>query len=171
MAFAIDSLAPVRFGTPEVQFGMLPGGVTMQAQSLRPVTLGRPSLHAVLHVGPASSLAPARFGLPRLAVGLGVQSLRTVGLGVPTLVTVAHVDSLQPVSFGGPALKIGFGVAALQAGRLGTPRLQLAGLSFTPESLQPVSCGSPALGGMAMRARTLCPVRFGRPTLDRGAAC
>lgn len=166
-----ESLAPVRFGTPEVQFGMLPGGMTMQAQSLRPVALGRPSLQAVLHVGPAPSLTPARFGQAWLAERLGVQSLHPVSFGTPALTMAAQVGSLHPVRWGGPTLQMGFHGGGLRAGRCGTPRLQLAGLSFTPESLQPVNCGSPALGGMAMRVRTLCPAYFGRPTLDRGAAC
>lgn len=166
-----ESLVPAHFGVPEARFGMLPGNMSLQAHSMRPVSFGRPSLQAALQVAALPSLVPAQLGQPRLSIGLRVQSLQPVGFGALALTVVAQADALHPARFGGPLLQFGFGAVGLRAERLGTPRLQLSGLSFTPESLQPVSLGTPALGGMTMRARTLCPVSFGRPALDRGTAC
>lgn len=166
-----QSLRPVLFGLPELRLGVEPVAVMAPAQSMFPVHFGVPSRYSRLQLGPVPGLQPTHFGAVVMALTLRAQSLQPVRMGQHGLDTGARSTPLQPVRFGTPMLSVRCYAASLRTGRFGSVRVLMGEFSSPASSLLPVSFGVASLGGVGLRARTMCPVSFGRPVLDRGSSC
>lgn len=166
-----ESLAPARFGAHMALLGMPPSGVAFQAQSLKAGVLGIPAFSSTLQAGPVQSLQSLRFGALAARVALAAASLRTAQFGIPSSAVKAHAAPLRPSRFGAARAVHRLTATPSQSTRFGVPTLHLVGTTMPVSALMPVHFGVPCLGGMSLRARPLCAVRFGRPVLGRGASC
>ena len=170
-AFAPKSLPAPRFGTPMVLAGLQPSDTTLPAKSLTAGKFGVASFASTLQTGPVQSLQSTRFGALAMRVALAASSLSPAQFGTPSVAIHACASPLRPVRFGTAGTRHSLAAASLCSTRFGAPALHLDSLALAAQSLRPVQFGAPSIGSMAMCARTMRPVRFGQPALDRGAIC
>lgn len=172
LTLPVGGMHPAQFGEMRMIPGLPPSGITRPVRSsLRPQHFGTPTLCAVLTTGAAASLRPAGFGLPTLCTVHSADSLRPAQWGIPGLALGSRAATLRPVMCGKPRLSQALRTSSLRTTHLGVATLQLGALHLQSQSLRPVQFGMPAYGGVALHLRPLCPVRMGRPALDRGAIC
>lgn len=171
VAGPIASLQSVRFGMPMALGGQPPAAWVRLADSLKPVRFGVPALTTSLQVGPVASLQLALFGMPALHCAMPAASLVVGVFGAHQLAIDARSSSLRPVRFGVGHVVHRLGAASLRRVRFGPVSVRLSGLTMPAASFHPAHFGVPLLGGTALRARSMCPVRFGRPMVDRGDIC
>ena len=166
------SISPTRFGAHGIVGGMPPNAGTFPADSLRSAKFGEPSMEASLQTGHAGALQPIKFGAVTAGTRNTVDALRPMSFGAQVMTVAMQAAPLRPTKFGGASTGAAFTVAPLDAARFGAPTVKFSTMYLPANSLQPVQFG-PLLTppGQSARARGAMPVRFGRPSLDRGVAC
>ena len=166
------SISATRFGAFGVIGGMPPSAGTFPAGSLRSAKFGKPSMEASLQTGHAGALQSVKFGAVAAGTRNTAEALRPVSFGAQVMTVAMPASPLRPTKFGGASTGAAFTVAPLDAARFGAPTVKFSTMYLPANSLQPVQFG-PLLTppGQSARARGAMPVRFGRPSLDRGVAC
>ena len=166
------SISPTRFGAFGIVGGMPPSAKVFPASSLRSTQFGKPSMAASLQAGQVGSLQPVRFGAIVAGARYAADALRPMSFGAQVMTVAMQAAPLRPIKFGGASTGAAFTVAPLNAARFGVHAVALPTMYLPANSLQPVQFG-PLLTppGQSARARGAVPVRFGRPSLDRGVAC
>ena len=172
VAAAPLSISPTRFGAHGIVTGMPPSAGTFPAGSLRSAKFGKPSMEASLQTGHAGALQSVKFGAVAAGTRNTAEALRPVSFGAQVMTVAMPAAPLRPAKFGGASTGAAFTVAPLDAARFGAPTVKFSTMYLPANSLQPVQFG-PLLTppGQSARARGAMPVRFGRPSLDRGVAC
>lgn len=166
-SFTVHGLAPVAFGTAEVVTA--PPSAALTASGLRAASFGQPSL--VIQTGEVPGIASARLGVARLHVQMPAQGGQPVRLGTPSSSVALRAQGLRASGLGVATLVQNSGAGSIAPVRFGPVRAVVGGLQMQVSGLKAASLGAPSLGGISMRARTLCPVRLGRPTLQRENTC
>lgn len=166
------SISATRFGAFGVIGGMPPSAKVFPASSLRSTQFGKLSMAASLQAGQVGSLQPVRFGAVVAGARYAADALQPASFGVQVMTVAMPASPLRPTKFGGASTGAAFTVAPLDAARFGAPTVKFSTMYLPATSLQPVQFG-PLLTppGQSARARGAMPVRFGRPSLDRGVAC
>ena len=166
------SISATRFGAHGIVGGMPSNAGTFPADSLRNAKFGKPSMGASLQTGHAGALQSVKFGAVVAGTRNTADALRPVSFGVRVMTVAMPASPLRPTKFGGASTGAAFTVAPLDAARFGAPTVKFSTMYLPANSLQPVQFG-PLLTppGQSARARGAMPVRFGRPSLDRGVAC
>lgn len=166
------SISAARFGAHGIIGGMPPDAGVFPAGSLRGVQFGKPSMATSLHAGQAGALQPVKFGAVTAGTRNTADALRPMSFGTQVMTVAMPAAPLRPTKFGGASTVAAFTVAPLEAVRFGAHAVALPTMYLPANSLQPVQFG-PLLTppGQSARARGAMPVRFGRPSLDRGVAC
>ena len=166
------SISATRFGAHGIVGGMPPSAKVFPAGSLRSTQFGKPSTTNSLQAGQVGSLQPVRFGAVVTGARYAANALQPASFGVQVMTMAMPASSLRPTKFGGASTGAAFTVAPLDAARFGAPTVKFSTMYLPANSLQPVQFG-PLLTppGQSARARGVMPVRFGRPSLDRGVAC
>ena len=166
------SISATRFGAFGVIGGMPPSAKVFPASSLRSTQFGKLSMAASLQAGHAGALQPVKFGAVIAGARYAADALQPASFGVQVMTVAMPASPLRPTKFGGASTGAAFTVAPLDAARFGAPTVKFSTMYLPANSLQPVQFG-PLLTppGQSARARGVMPVRFGRPSLDRGVAC
>ena len=166
------SISATRFGAHGIVGGMPPSAKVFPAGSLRSTQFGKPSTTNSLQAGQVGSLQPVRFGAVVTGARYAANALQPASFGVQVMTMAMPASPLRPTKFGGASTGAAFTVAPLDAARFGAPTVKFSTMYLPANSLQPVQFG-PLLTppGQSARARGVMPVRFGRPSLDRGVAC
>ena len=166
------SISPTRFGAFGIVGGMPPSAKVFPASSLRSAQFGKPSMAASLQTGHAGALQPVKFGAVTAGARYAADALRPMSFGAQVMTVAMQAAPLRPTKFGGASTGAAFTVTPLNAARFGVHAVALPTMYLPANSLQPVQFG-PLLTppGQSVRARGAMPVRFGRPSLDRGVAC
>ena len=166
------SISPTRFGAFGIVGGMPPNATVFPAGSLRSAQFGKPSMAASLQAGHAGALQPVKFGAVIAGARYAADALRPMSFGAQVMTVAMQAAPLRPTKFGGASTEAAFTVTPLNAARFGVHAVALPTMYLPANSLQPVQFG-PLLTppGQSARARGAMPVRFGRPSLDRGVAC
>lgn len=166
------SISATRFGAFGVIGGMPPSAKVFPAGSLRNTKFGKPSTTNSLQAGQVGSLQPVKFGAVVAGARYAADALQPASFGVQVMTVAMPASPLRPTKFGGASTGAAFTVAPLDAARFGAPTVKFSTMYLPANSLQPVQFG-PLLTppGQSARARGVMPVRFGRPSLDRGVAC
>lgn len=166
------SISATRFGAHGIITGMSPSAGTFPAGSLRSAKFGKPSMEASLQTGHAGALQSVKFGAVTAGTRNTADALRPMSFGAQVMTVAMPAAPLRPVKFGGASTWAAFTVTPLNAARFGVHTVALPTMYLPANSLQPVQFGplhTPP--GQSVRARGAMPVRFGRPSLDRGVAC
>lgn len=166
------SISPTRFGALGVIGGMPPSAKVFPAGSLRNTQFGKPSTANSLQAGHVGSLQPVKFGAVVAGARYAADALRPASFGIQVMTVAMPAAPLRPTKFGGASTGAAFTVTPLNAARFGVHTVALPTMYLPANSLQPVQFGplhTPP--GQSARARGAVPVRFGRPSLDRGVAC
>lgn len=166
------SISATRFGAFGVIGGMPPSAKVFPAGSLRNTQFGKPSMAASLQAGQVGSLQPVRFGAIVAGARHTADALRPASFGVQVMTVAMPASSLRPCKFGSASAGGAFTTSPLEAVRFGMHAVKFSTVHLYATSLQPVQFGlllTPP--GQSARARGAMPVRFGRPSLDRGVAC
>lgn len=166
------SISPTRFGAFGVIGGMPPSAGTFPAGSLRSTKFGKPSMVASLQTGHAGALQSVKFGAVAAGTRNTADALRPVSFGAQVMTVAMPASPLRPTKFGGASTGAAFITTSLEVAHFGVPTVSFSTMYLPANSLQPVQFG-PLLTppGQSARARGAMPVRFGRPSLDRGVAC
>ena len=166
------SISPTRFGAFGIVGGMPPSAKVFPASSLRSTQFGKPSMAASLQAGHAGALQPVKFGAVIAGARYAADALRPMSFGAQVMTVAMQAAPLRPTKFGGASTGAAFTVTPLNAARFGAPTVKFSTMYLPANSLQPVQFG-PLLTppSQSARARGAMPVRFGRPSLDRGVAC
>lgn len=166
------SISPTRFGAFGIVGGMPPSAKVFPASSLRSTQFGKPSTAASLQAGHAGALQPVKFGAVIAGARYAADALRPMSFGAQVMTVAMQAAPLRPTKFGGASTEAAFTVTPVNAARFGVHAVALPTMYLPANSLQPVQFG-PLLTppGQSARARGAMPVRFGRPSLDRGVAC
>lgn len=166
------SISATRFGAFGVIGGMPPSAKVFPASSLRSTQFGKLSMAASLQAGQVGSLQPVRFGAIVAGARHTADALRPASFGVQVMTVAMPASSLRPCKFGSASAGGAFTTSPLEAVRFGMHAVKFSTVHLYANSLQPVQFG-PLLTppGQSARARGVMPVRFGRPSLDRGVAC
>ena len=166
------SISATRFGAHGIIGGMPPNAAVFPAGSLRSAKFGRPSIAGSLQAGHIGALQPVKFGAVVAGARYAADALQPASFGVQVMTVAMPASPLRPTKFGGASTGAAFTVAPLDAARFGAPTVKFSTMYLPANSLQPVQFG-PLLTppGQSARARGAMPVRFGRPSLDRGVAC
>lgn len=165
------SLSPVHFGAHSILGGLPPASWVRPADSLKPVRFGTPGLKSSLHIGPVASLQPVKLGLHKVRCALPAASLAADSFGMPGLAVNMRAASVRPVRFGTGRAVHRFYAASLHCTQFGAPGIRLRPMALSATSLHPVQFGAVSMYGVSLRARGMCPVRFGRPVLNKGGIC
>ena len=166
------SISATRFGALGVIGGMPPSAKVFPASSLRSTQFGKPSTANSLQADQVGSLQPVKFGAVVAGARYAADALQPASFGVQVMTVAMPASPLRPTKFGGASTGAAFTVAPLDAARFGAPTVKFSTMYLPANSLQPVQFGplhTPP--GQSARARGAVPVRFGRPSLDRGVAC
>lgn len=164
-----QGLGAAQFGVPEVV--LLGMEATLPATGFVAAAFGQPAAHLAITVPDVAGAIPVRFGATVAAFSVAVAGLHAGGFGVPSMVRDAKTASLRPVRFGKTAAHFSHGAQSLQSAGFGRPAVKHGRVDAQVVGVVPVVFGTPALGGYGLRARTACPVQFGRPTLSRSTPC
>ena len=166
------SISATRFGAFGVIGGMPPSAKVFPASSLRSTKFGKPSTVNSLQAGQVGSLQPVRFGAIVAGARHTADALRPASFGVQVMTVAMPASSLRPCKFGSASAGGAFTTSPLEAVRFGMHAVKFSTVHLYATSLQPVQFG-PLLTppGQSARARGAMPVRFGRPSLDRGVVC
>lgn len=166
------SISATKFGAHGIVGGMPPNAGTFPADSLRSAKFGKPSMEASLQTGHAGALQSVKFGAVTAGTRNTVDALRPMSFGAQVMTVAMQAAPLRPTKFGRASTGAAFTVTPLNAARFGVHAVALPTMYLPANSLQPVQFG-PLLTppGQSARARGAMPVRFGRPSLDRGVAC
>ena len=166
------SISATRFGAHGIVGGMPPSAKVFPASSLRSTQFGKPSTANSLQADQVGSLQPVKFGAVIAGARYAADALRPMSFGAQVMTVAMQAAPLRPTKFGGASTEAAFTVTPLNAARFGVHAVALPTMYLPANSLQPVQFG-PLLTppGQSARARGAMPVRFGRPSLDRGVAC
>ena len=166
------SISATRFGAHGIIGGMPPNAAVFPAGSLRNTQFGKPSTTNSLQAGQVGSLQPVRFGAIVAGARHTADALRPASFGVQVMTVAMPASSLRPCKFGSASAGGAFTTSPLEAVRFGMHAVKFSTVHLYATSLQPVQFGSQLTPpGQSARARGAMPVRFGRPSLDRGVAC
>ena len=166
------SISATRFGAFGVIGGMPPSAGTFPAGSLRSAKFGKPSMEASLQTGHAGALQSVKFGAVAAGTRNTAEALRPASFGVQVMTVAMPASSLRPCKFGSASAGGAFTTSPLEAVRFGMHAVKFSTVHLYATSLQPVQFGSQLTPpGQSARARGAMPVRFGRPSLDRGVVC
>ena len=166
------SISATRFGAFGVIGGMPPNAAVFPADSLRSTKFGKPSTVNSLQAGQVGSLQPIRFGAIVAGARHTADALRPASFGVQVMTVAMPASSLRPCKFGSASAGGAFTTSPLEAVRFGMHAVKFSTVHLYATSLQPVQFGSQLTPpGQSARARGAMPVRFGRPSLDRGVVC
>lgn len=166
------SISATRFGAFGVVGGMPPSAKVFPAGSLRNTQFGKPSTTNSLQAGQVGSLQPVKFGAVVAGARYAADALQPASFGVQVMTVAMPASPLRPTKFGGASTGAAFITTSLEVAHFGVPTVSFSTVYLQADSLQPVQFG-PLLTppGQSARARGAMPVRFGRPSLDRGVAC
>ncbi len=166
------SISATRFGAHGIVGGMPPSAGVFPAGSLRGIQFGKPSMATSLHAGQAGALQPVKFGAVTAGTRNTADALRPMSFGTQVMTVAMPAAPLRPTKFGGASTGAAFTVTPLEAVRFGAHAVAFSTMYLHASSLQPVQFGPQSTPlGQSARARGAVPVRFGRPSLDRGVAC
>lgn len=166
------SISATRFGAHGIVGGMPPNAAAFPASSLRSAKFGRPSIAGSLQAGQVGSLQPVKFGAVVAGARYVADALRPASFGVQVMTVAMPAAPLRPVKFGGASTGAAFTVTPLEVARFGVPAVSFSTVYLQADSLRPVQFSTLLTPpGQSARARGAVPVRFGRPSLDRGVAC
>lgn len=166
------SISATRFGAHGIVGGMPPNAAVFPAGSLRSAKFGRPSIASSLQAGHIGALQPVKFGAVVAGARYAADALQPASFGVQVMTVAMPASPLRPTKFGGASAGAAFITTSLEVAHFGAPTVKFSTMYLPANSLQPVQFG-PLLTppGQSARARGAMPVRFGRPSLDRGVAC
>ncbi len=169
----VPGLAPVRFGAATASVGMPPPATAFgPTNGLAPVRFGAHSRAGNFGAGAPASIQATRIGAATAAFGQSAEGIAPARLGSPgPTETGAKFSGLASVRFGTSIAVLGFGVRGMPPPRVGIPAALLGGIAAQADGMSVARFGVPGPVGLAARARALRFVRFGRPSLDRGAIC
>lgn len=166
------SISATRFGAHGVIGGMPPSAKVFPAGSLRNTQFGKPSTTNSLQAGQVGSLQPVKFGAVVAGARYAADALRPASFGVQVMTVAMPASPLRPTKFGGASTGAAFITTSLEVAHFGVPAVSFSTVYLQADSLQPVQFGALLTPpGQSARARGAMPVRFGRPSLDRGVAC
>ena len=166
------SISATRFGAFGVIGGMPPSAKVFPAGSLRNTQFGKPSTTNSLQAGQVGSLQPVKFGAVVAGARYAADALRPASFGIQVMTVAMPASPLRPTKFGGASTGAAFITTSLEVAHFGVPAVSFSTVYLQADSLQPVQFGSQLTPpGQSARARGAMPVRFGRPSLDRGVVC
>ena len=166
------SISATRFGAHGIIGGMPPNAAVFPAGSLRSAKFGRPSIAGSLQAGHIGALQPVKFGAVVAGARYAADALRPASFGIQVMTMAMPASSLRPTKFGGASTGAAFITTSLEVAHFGVPAASFSTIYLQADSLQPVQFSALLTPpGQSARARGAMPVRFGRPSLDRGVAC
>ena len=166
------SISATRFGAFGVIGGMPPSAGTFPAGILRSAKFGKPSMEASLQTGHAGALQSVKFGAVAVGIRNTADALRPVSFGAQVMTVAMPASPLRPTKFGGASTGAAFITTSLEVAHFGVPAVSFSTVYLQADSLRPVQFSTLLTPpGQSARARGAVPVRFGRPSLDRGTAC
>lgn len=169
-SFPAFSFYPVSFG--DIELALVVDGVTLPASGFTVPTFGVPALEQVLEAQASPWQVPVQFGRATAAMSYRAASVSGCSFGIPAMEFDSKTESLKPVRFGAVVMHVAHPAQGRHFGRFGAIRgLTHGAVEAAPEQVAGVVFGVPALGGYGLRARTTCPVQFGRVTLSRSKPC
>lgn len=171
VGLAVGGLDLARLGPSGIVRGSPPAVTAIQANGVRAMELGHPSVDAGAVAVMASGAQPLELGDGHVVVDVLALGTHPLALGELQAVARLQTASVRGLEMGGPSLVIAMATAGIDLCSVGRPQILPQACVLHAAGYQAFEMGVPTDLPVQVRSRQYFPLALGQPGVYRGITC